>query len=80
MSKYFALWYGGHSFSPPDASDGEWFDTLAEVREALRHRRSGRDPYYPCVDDSSHIDIVDPETLEVLRRFEFGPRGGVVER
>lgn len=79
MSKYFAFWHGGASYAPPRDSSGEWFNTLAEVREALVHRRNGGDPFYPGVDDTSYIVIVDPETLEALRGFEFGPRGGVTE-
>lgn len=83
--KVWILWHGGPSYVVGTVDeDVETFDSLRDAKRAFSYRAERRDPYYPCVEDSSALVWrTDPRgkrdpypDLELV----MGPRGGVQVR
>lgn len=71
--KIYALWYGGYSYSAPDMSDLEVFDSVEQAEQVLVDRywsglgstplainyADGRQEYtaFPCVDGATEMQI-----------------------
>lgn len=86
----YAQFYGGSSYSHPEADQCEVFDSLKEAVQIFEYRTS-RDSHFPCTDENACMTVwfgepegdfpCDGANIYPDRRIYFGPRGGVrVER
>lgn len=84
--KIYAMWHGGSSYAAPDnfrRRDVESFPSLQAAIVEFRHRASGRDSYYPAVDESSEMMIYRADPYRDSDAYpdlllRVGPRGGVI--
>lgn len=86
----YAQFYGGSSYSHPEADQCEVFDSLKEAVQIFEYRTS-RDSHFPCTDENACMTVwfgepegdfpCDGANIYPDRQIYLGPRGGVrVER